>query len=120
MIKLDENALICDLAETYNIYDYKEIAPSKIAIFSIGLRNDSRIKMKLDDTKIDLKTLLLASIVDNTALLLWSKTSDAKTGRNKPKSIVESLVGKEKQVSAFTSSKDYEKAKAKILSGKET
>lgn len=121
MIKIDENALICDLAETYRIYNYREIAPSMIAIFSIGLRDDSRIKMKLSNQKVDYKTLLLAMIFDKTNLLLWSKTKDAQNGANKPVSLSESLLNIKttSNISAFTSGKEFEKAKARILSGKE-
>jgi len=46
MIKLDENALICDFAETYHIYDYRQLPPTRVAVFACGLRDDSRIKMK--------------------------------------------------------------------------
>ena len=49
MIKTDEDALICDLAETYQIYDYKSLPAYMVATFSVGLRENSRIKMKLND-----------------------------------------------------------------------
>jgi len=74
MIKVDENALICDLAETYQIFNYKQIPPSTVAIFAIGLRDDSRIKMKLSGAKVSPNILLLSGIVDRLNLLLWSKT----------------------------------------------
>lgn len=57
----------------------------------MGLRDNSRIKMKLCGMKTNLNSLLLARIADNTALNLYVKTKDAKSGRNKPKSIVKSL-----------------------------
>ena len=38
MIKTDEDALICDLAETYQIYDYKSLPAYMVATFSVGLR----------------------------------------------------------------------------------
>lgn len=115
MIKLDENALICDLAETYKIYDYKEIAANKVAIFAIGLRDDSRIKMKITNQKIDFKTLLLAKLVDNFNLFLWSRSKDSKTGANKPKSIIGHLYEEDNQISTFKTGKDFEIEKARIL-----
>ena len=36
MIKTDEDALICDLAETYQIYDYKSLPAYMVATFSVG------------------------------------------------------------------------------------
>ena len=40
MIKTDEDALICDLAETYRIYDYRQLPAYQVAVFSFGLRDD--------------------------------------------------------------------------------
>ena len=58
MIAADEEALICDLAETYNIYDYRSLSPRMAAVFSCGLRDDSRIKLAMSDTKYPLGTIL--------------------------------------------------------------
>lgn len=46
MIQTDEDALICDLAETYQIYDYRQLPAYQVAVFSYGLRDDSRIKVR--------------------------------------------------------------------------
>ena len=118
MIKVDENALICDLAETYQIYNYKQLPPSTVAIFSIGLREDSRIKMKLSGAKVSPNILLLSGIVDRLNLLLWTKTKDAEKGLNKPKPILEHLYEKESEVSAFTSGEDFEKERQRIIEGR--
>ena len=96
MIKADEDALICDLAETYHIYDYRRLSPFKIAVFSFGLKDDSRIKMKLSGQKIPLNILLLAGVNDRLSTLVWAKTKDGQKGKNPPESIVD-LLTKEKQ-----------------------
>ncbi len=118
MIKVDENALICDLAETYHIYNYRQLPPSTVAVFSIGLRDDSRIKMKLGGAKVSPNILLLSGIVDRLNLLLWTKTKDAEKGRNKPKSILDELYKKESDVSAFVSGKEFEKERQRIIEGR--
>lgn len=118
MIDLDEEALICDLAETYHIYDYKQLSPSKIAVFSIGLRETSRIKMKINNQMIPLETILIAGINDKLSVLLWRQTEDAQKGRNKPKFILDSLFPqskKDKNEIVFTSGEEFEKARQKIL-----
>lgn len=46
MVAEDEHALICDLAETYGIYDYHKLPARTVAILATGLREDSRIFMK--------------------------------------------------------------------------
>lgn len=91
MIALDEDALICDMAETYHIYNMKQLPVEYVATLAAGLRQDSRIKMKAAGLKLDLPTLLLAHVADNTAINVYAKTKDAKHGKNKPKSIVKAL-----------------------------
>lgn len=120
MIKTDEDALICDLAETYHIYEYRQLPVWKVAVFSYGLRDSSRIKMKLFNQRIDLQILLLATAVDKLSMLLWTKTVDAQKGRNKPQLIIDSLLNNvvENKNMAFHSGKDFEIARAKLL-GKE-
>ena len=119
MIKVDENALICDLAETYQIYNYRQLPPATVAIFAIGLRDDSRIKMKLSGAKVPPNILLLSGIVDRLNLLLWTKTEDAKRGRNKPKSILDELYNKESDVSAFASGKEFEEERNRLIKAAE-
>ena len=67
MIALDEDALVCDFAETYGIYDVWEYPVDYIATLAVGLRDNSRIKLKAAGLKVDMKTLLIARIADNTA-----------------------------------------------------
>lgn len=92
MISIDENALICDFAETYNIYDYRKLRPEYASILAIGLRDNSRIKMKISGMKYPLDTLLIASANDRLSYLLWAKTKDGQKGRKKPKLIFDYLV----------------------------
>lgn len=115
MIDTDEEALICDLAETYHVYDYKSLPVNLVAIFSCGLRDNSRIKMKLSKQKVDNEISLLALIADRLGYLVWAQTKDASKGKNKPQSIYE-LLTKEKDESTerdyrvFRSIEEYELA----------
>ena len=115
MIKTDENALICDLAETYQIYNYRQLPPSQVAIFAVGLRDNSRIKVKLSGAKVPPDILLLAGIIDRLNLLLWAKTKDAEKGLNRPKPILNDLYHKESEVSAFASGKEFEKERQRLI-----
>ena len=45
MLERSEDSLICDLAETYHIYDMRSFKASYIAILAAGLREDSRVMM---------------------------------------------------------------------------
>ena len=89
MIQADEDALICDLAEVYNIYDYRRLPAYQVAVFSYGLREDSRIKLVMSGQRVSFDTLLQASILDRLSLLTWFKTKDGQKGNNRPVSITE-------------------------------
>lgn len=111
MISIDEDALMCDLAEVYHIYDYKSLPVSLVAAFSCGLRDESRIKMKISDAKVSLNTVLLACILDKVNWIAWSKTEDGHRNANHPKSILSIILGQsdgDKDVLVFNDSDDYE------------
>lgn len=91
---LDEDALVCDLAETYHIFDMYQLPCIKVATLAKGLRDDSRIKMKQNGLEVKVETLLLAHIADSTAINVWAKTKDAEKGHNRPKSLVKVLTEK--------------------------
>ena len=98
MIALDEDALVCDLAETYQIYDMRSFPCGYIATLAKGLRDDSRIKMKAVGLEVDINRLLLAHIADNTAINTWLKTKDAEQGQNRPPSMLKILTRKDSEV----------------------
>lgn len=120
MISVDEEALICDFAETYHIYDWRSLDVKYASILASRLRNNSRIKMKMSGIEYPLETLLLASAVDRLSYLLWAKTKDGQKGRNKPKSIYEELCGlnvkkKNDDYKKFNSIEEFDNYRNKIL-----
>lgn len=117
MITTDEDALICDLAETYQIYDYKSLPLQRVAIFCIGLRDDSRIKMKLSGCKYSINTMLLASATDYLALLYWAQTKDAQQGLNRPSSVLDILLERQEDGDKviFNTAEEFEAKRREIL-----
>ena len=121
MINLDEDALVCDLAETYQIYDYKQLPLNEVAVFAYGLRDDSRIKQIMSDQIVPLETTLLASIVDRLSLSLWLQTKDGQKGVNRPTSIAEMLTKNHKEERderdylVFESGEDFENYRKALL-----
>lgn len=113
--------MTCDLAETYHILDMYSHPADLIATLAMGLRNDSRIKMKVAGMKVKPELLLMARIADNTALNVYAKTRDARTGRNKPKSLTEALL-EEKEKSEkpreFKNGDDFLKEWKRLTNGK--
>lgn len=99
MVACDEHALKCDLAETYNIYDYESLPLQTVAILAIGLGDESRIKMKMNKICHTFDMLVKAAILDDLNWLLWARTKDGQNNRNKPKKILDQLLGKAKTTS---------------------
>lgn len=111
MISADRDALVCDLAETYGIFDYRALPVSLLATLAVGLRDDSRIKMRLAVAKASRSELLLAAAVDRLSLLFWAQTEDGRNGINRPKSILAAIQGEDKKdgpVEAFETADDFE------------
>lgn len=117
MVDEDEEALICDLAETYQIYDMRELSPLKVAVFSCGLREDSRIKKKLAGVELDINTLLLAVCADSLQFLAWCKTDNARKNTNRPQSLLELLTKTEKKsdIVGFATAEEFEKHRQAII-----
>ena len=92
-----EDDMICDLAETYHMFNYKEYPPSLVGTLVYGLKDDSRVKMFFSGAKIPIDRLLQAKIADELAFLSWTKTKDAQKGKGRPKSILQTMLGNNKK-----------------------
>lgn len=111
-----ENLIICDLAETYNIYEYKRLPLQTVAVFVLGLREDSRLMKKISGQQYNTDTFLLAGILDRLSWLSWAKTKDAQKGINQPKPIMSMLVKTEKENKGFETGEDFTRERERILS----
>lgn len=116
MIALDENALICDLAETYQVFDYRSLPVRLVATLSSGLRENSRIRMKMRGDKIPYTDSLLALIYDALQAVFWNGEG------TRPQSILGLLMGEDapkrtEKFRTFESGTDFEEARRKLLRG---
>lgn len=113
MIATDNNALICDFAETYHIYDYRGLPARYAAVLAVGLGEDSRTKRKLRGENFPTNTLLLAAINDTLNQIFWNGEGEP------PQSIVDILMGnsnfQEREFMVFTTPEEYEEARRKII-----
>ena len=117
MLAEDKEAVICDFAETYHIYDYKTLPPETAAILACGFREDSRIKAKLMGISVDHTTFLLTSIIDQLRILVWTNTKDAYKGRNQPKSLADKLIIKPEteNLASYDTIDEFKKMRARII-----
>ena len=117
MIGIGEDLLICDFAETYRIYDYKQLPVPYAAILAVGLRENSRIRMKMAETKGTFEERMLTMIYDLVNVIRYYHTQDAYDGVNAPESIytqlfVKNYKPKEEKIDymRFKSGEDFKRA----------
>lgn len=118
MISRDEDALVCDFAETYHILDFRTLPAREAARLACGLRPSSRIMMQLAGLPVNVETMLLAMIADAARALVWLSTNDAVEGKNQPRSIAAMLAGKgEQQGVGFEDAEAFEAWRASMIGG---
>ena len=93
MAATDEDALRCDFAQVYHILDYRRLPLRTAAVFAQGLPEDSRIMRRLSGARIGVDTALLARLADAAALLVWMLSKDGERGVNRPRSVLDTLLG---------------------------
>ncbi len=118
MIATDRDAWRCDLAETYGILDYQGLPVETLAALSVGLRDNSRIKMQLSGEKHSLEVMLLMAVVDQLRMLTWMQSKDGAKGRNRPKSLLAEAARDstpKQQLVAYDTGEDFMKARSMWL-----
>lgn len=112
MICADREALLCDLAETYGIFDFRALPVTTLATLAVGLREDSRIKRKLLGSQLTMTEMLLAAVFDKLSVLAWMWSKDGQTGENPPESLLSALMGEKEErpgaAQAFETAEEFE------------
>lgn len=67
----NEDALICDFAETYHVLDWRALPVKLAATLACGLRGNSRSVQLLTGSKVTDDQLLLAAVVDTAKVISW-------------------------------------------------
>lgn len=85
MLAHHKSELICDLAEYYNILDYRRVPGRTLGTLAVGLRAESRIGMIREGIKAAPEVMVLARIYDLLSQV-FSKENE------KPKSLYEAFL----------------------------
>lgn len=111
MLREGKDDLVCDLAETYGIHNMRALPVSLLATLASGLRENSRIKMRLSGSRIPRSEMLLAATVDRLSQLIWMLSEDGRNGTNPPKFILDALMGNpeiNREIEAYDSAEEFE------------
>ena len=117
MLKVDRTAVICDMAETYHIYDLRLLPARTVAMLACGLKADSRIKTEMAGVKASPPSILLsAMIVDELRAIRHGWFGE----KNKPPvyvtDIMENGIADDEPV-GFASGEEFEKEWQRRIEG---
>lgn len=116
MLREAKDELICDLAETYHIYDMRALPVTTLAVLSCGLGRNSRVWAKLNGYQGTWDQIVQAMIADRLNLLLWFQTEDGHKGVNRPALLAPQLLGdsgqseKKRTYQKYKSGADFDRA----------
>ena len=117
LLKEYEDEITCDLAEYYGIYDYRKLSPRYLITLLVGLREDSRLVLKITGRSYSMSQIMQAYIVDRLSVLVWQKTKDGAKGKNRPKLLSEMMLKSkdETEIQAFNSADEFERHRKAII-----
>ena len=95
MIASDEDALVCDLAETYGVFNYRALPLRTVETLCFGLSVNSRVRSRQMGLSVPLNTFLAAQTVDAIRMLCWLNSMDGEKNQNRPDTISDKLILKE-------------------------
>lgn len=116
--------MVCDLAETYQIYDYKRVPGRLLGTLVAGLGGNSRVKKKMFGVENEVPDiLLLARIMDDIEVLKWWKTKDGSKGKNPPEMLTRWILGlsnnnqtqQSKDACLFKTGADFDAERERLL-----
>lgn len=112
MLWTDRDALICDLAETYHVLDYRTVPVGTLATLCAGLHDDSRIKLKIMNLHRIAPAFVGVRIADTLTMILHCLAGSKK----KPKLYQEIMSEKQekKKAAGFATIEEFEEAMKRI------
>lgn len=113
MAEREPDALICDFAEVYGVFDWEKLPVRLAATLAAGLGRDSRTCRALSGVPYTVSEIMLARALDALNLILWD-------GRGqRPASFWEAMSrdceGTESDVVTFASGDDFMEARARYI-----
>lgn len=122
MRAVHEDALICDFAQYYHIYDLDSVDVRTAATLACGLPADSRTLKEKTGKNIGLDIILQASILDTARSIEYAVfQSHTKKKLQRPQPVLKKLLGTEKEdskkdeVRGFRTAEEFEAARNSFM-----
>ena len=112
-----EDEFICDMAETYHVFNWRELPLKTAAVLASGLHQDCRSFRNLYGQKLRSDEYIQLAILDELQYIKWLLTKDAAKGKNRPESILNKMLGANtrQKVSGFSTPEEFEATRKKIM-----
>jgi len=107
MLAIDENLFICDMAETYHVLDYKALPVETLAVLASGLRDSSRIKMKMAGLTYIPPEMIFPQIADYLMIIARNLSGSKKRDMKLLTDLMQKGVEKNQQAVGFASGDDF-------------
>lgn len=117
MVRTDEDALACDMAETYGVLDWRALPLGTAATLAGGLPDSARVRLAAAGARADTQTLLLAMLADTARVIQWMLSEDGQKGRNRPQSVLRKITGSDEDARGYTSPAAFEAALRRARGG---
>lgn len=120
MLASDEDALICDMAETYHILDIWALPVELLATLASGLRENARIWFKMNGLREIPTEIVLPQLADTITLIMYALAGGSSKGIEKPELFMEAMRGqtaKKKESKGFDTGEDFMAYRKRILEG---
>ena len=106
-----KDELTCDLAETYQIYDFQKLPVKTLATLTIGLRDDSRVKRAINNQHEVSDNTLLSLLIDLFTIYIYKQSK--KNSSDFPEPILKKVLPLENF--GFDTIEEFELQRIKIL-----
>lgn len=120
MVGRCEEELICDMAETYHVFNWRELPLKTAAILASGLPQDSRSRMKLSGQKLKTTESMLLALLDDLRTLTWAfLQAHSETKIPAPRSVLKQALEHDQQpkVLSFRTPEEFELRRRQIIEG---
>ena len=112
-LAMEKDALICDLAETYRIYDWRSVPVFLLATLVSGLGENSRIGKIRDGRKVSIEAYYTAELCDMLETLIMGLSGKESTANRTETLLIQKEVKKETTYTV----EEFEKLRSQIMKG---